>query len=328
MTPALSGSSSDVYSLTDCRQDVQTHLVAHTVCHPLLAKKRAAEKAAAREQAAREAAALAAAQVKNGPRWRPATAQARDAAGARVNGHATQRSVVTRPASAMARMTSTASDNLRRTFSQHDSRRAALSQEMADALDMRDKVFLSTLECEAPSKQRRAFAGPNRVLGGILDSSSAHPAPTTDFEGKHPASTVRLGTEVHAREFACTVMPPKVPAASSEELSRTMDGRLQAMMGWAERAADPASADAKLTDWFGKWLKSYELEQHAFKSAQIYGEVKMNETLNSSTLDRLANPSKSARFAVLRFEPMPQALHIICSPLRNSRRSLQDSSCL
>jgi hypothetical protein len=123
-------------------------------------------------------------------------------------------------------------------------------------------------------------------------------------------------------------MPPKVPAASSEELSRTMDGRLQAMMGWAERAADPASADAKLTDWFGKWLKSYELEQHAFKSAQIYGEVKMNETLNSSTLDRLANPSKSARFAVLRFEPMPQALHIICSPLRNSRRSLQDSSCL
>ena len=329
MTPALSGSSSDVYSLTDCRQDVQTHLVAHTVCHPLLAKKRAAEKVAAREQAAREAAALAAAKVKNGPRWRPSTAQARDAAGGRVNGHTTQRRVVTRPVSAMARMTSTASDNLRRTFSQHDSRMAALSQEMADpALDMRDKVFLSTLEGEAPSKQRRAFAGPNRVLGGILDSSSAHPAPTTDFEGKHPASTVRLGTEVHAREFACTVMPPKVPAASSEELSRTMDGRLQAMMGWAERAADPASADAKLTDWFGKWLKSYELEQHAFKSAQIYGEVKMNETLNSSTLDRLANPSKSARFAVLCLEPISQALHIICSPLRNSRRSLQDSSCL
>ena len=192
-------------------------------------------------------------------------------------------------------MTSTASDNLRRTFSQHDSRMAALSQHMVGpAVDMRDKVFLSTLEGETPSKQRRASTGPSRVLGGILDSSSAHPAPTTDFEGKQPADTVRLGAEVHAREYACTVMPPKLPPASSEEISRTMDGRLQAMLGWAERATDPAAADAKLTDWFGKWLKSYELEQNAFKSAQVYGEVKMNETLNSCSLDRLANPSKFA----------------------------------
>jgi hypothetical protein len=279
-----------------CPQDVHVHLVANTVCHPLLAKKRAAEKAAAREQAAREAAALAGASAPaRAPRWRPSTAQARDSLGARAHGHSTQRSVASRPASAMARMTSTASDNLRRTFSQHDSRMAALSQHMVGpAVDMRDKVFLSTLEGETPSKQRRASTGPSRVLGGILDSSSAHPAPTTDFEGKQPADTVRLGAEVHAREYACTVMPPKLPPASSEEISRTMDGRLQAMLGWAERATDPAAADAKLTDWFGKWLKSYELEQNAFKSAQVYGEVKMNETLNSCSLDRLANPSKFA----------------------------------
>ena len=32
-------------------------------------------------------------------------------------------------------------------------------------------------------------------------------------------------------------------------------------LGWAERASDSVQADAQLTDWFGKWLKSYELEQ-------------------------------------------------------------------
>ena len=71
---------------------------------------------------------------------------------------------------------------------------------------------------------------------------------------------------MHAREYACTVMPPKLPPASSEEISRTMDGRLQAMLGWAERATDPAAADAKLTDWFGKWLKF-----HVVISFLLYG---------------------------------------------------------
>ena len=273
---------------------MHSHLVANTVCHPLLAKKRAAEKAAALQEAAliRQKEASDAAK-KSSHGWRPSTAHLHNLAEGKKSRIAERGT--TRPASAMARLdTSLASDSLRRTFLEHDSRMAAFSQHTADpVIDMRDKTFLKVLEGETPSKQRRATTTSNRILRGILDTTTA--TLDTECEGDK-LDAVRMGAEVQPRDHACTIMPPKMPATSSAQLSRTMDARLEAMMGWAERAADSNAADAKLTDWFGKWLKSYELEQNAFKSAQVYGEVKMSETRHSSSLDRLGAPSEFAKY--------------------------------
>lgn len=275
---------------------MQTHLAANTICHPLIARRRAIEKAA-RLLAEKEAAIAAA----NDETWkkkaglsRPATAQGR--IGARLNGQGTHRGVM-RPASAMARMheqsTAGVSESLRKTFEEHDNRMAALSNQITlDAnVDMREAQFLKpNNEIDTPSKQRRA-TGIGRLLRGLLDSSTAVTVPTTDYEGGKP-EVVKMGAEVQPRDHACTVMPQKISKASIEELSRTMDARLEAMIGWAERATDPMAADAKLSDWFGKWLKSYEYEQHGFKSAQVYGEVKMSEIKHSSSLASIENPNR------------------------------------
>jgi hypothetical protein len=287
--------------VSSCPQNLHSNLVAHTVCHPLLAKKRAAEKAASREAALlaakADAAAAIAAQAKKRKSGglRPATAQGRGGMEDRFPGPATHRGGM-RPASAMARMTQYSgpqmSENMRRTFEAHERRMAAMSQTLVNpSVDMRDACVILDLEAETPSKQRRASASKNRILRGVLDYSSSVQEPTTNFED-NKAILVKMGSQSQPREKACTAMPPKMSAASTAELSRTMDARLDAIIGWAERETDSAATDAKLTDWFGKWLQSYELEQNVFKSAQVYGEVKMTEILNSASLDRLTTPNR------------------------------------
>ena len=264
---------------------MHAHLVANSVGHhPLLAKKKAAEKAAALEQAAMvEQAAAAAAAAKSKKPWlaqplyavRPATAHCRQ-----KSPSSSSRDAI-RPASAMARMA----------FAEHDSRMAAISQQLVEStFDMREGHFVKN--GEEPLKQRRvSAAGPKYIQSGLLDISTRIMLPTTDYGGGK-TDLVRMGAEVHSRKHACTEMPPKILTVRAAELSRTMDARLEAMIQWAEGATDSAAADAKLTDWFGKWLKSYEYEQNNFRSAQLYGEVKMSEIQNSSSLNRIERPNR------------------------------------
>jgi len=264
--------------------------MANTVCHPLLAKRRAAEKAALKSKAAEAAAAALAVPNKISRSQRPTTAQGRS------NGPGAAHTA--RPASAMARMNqshgSHLSESLRRTFAEHDSRMSAMPRAAfppSPKVDLRDANFVQMMPSETPSKVRRASAGPNRILSGFLDASKGATVLSTDFEGGR-AGVVKMGEQVLPRSTACTNMPPKVRAATSAELSRTMDARLETMIGWAERATDSSVADSRLSDWFGKWLTSYEQEQNAFRSAQVYGDIKMSEAVNSSSLQRLETPNR------------------------------------
>ena len=291
--------------------DLNANLIAYTMCeHPLLAKKRAAERAAAREAASLASQAAAAAAAEQAARkrksgapnlsgLRPATAIGRRCAGARRD--------TVRPASAMARMHAglppkdpgEVSEALRLTFENHDSRMRALAQSQKEfALnqptpDMRGASLVQIFQDETPSKQRRTSASNNRILSGVLDVSSAVQPLGSHSEGRSTELERAQASVTAPRpgDAASTMMPPRINVKNSDELSRTMDARLEAMLTWAEGEPEAASADAKLTDWFSKWLTSYELEQNAFRSAHVYGEVKMSETIHSSALQRLESPN-------------------------------------
>lgn len=269
------------YKIDILLQKIHDHLVAHTVCHPLLAKKRAAERALK----LKETQAAVVAETSKKTRARPETAQGRTKL---LSAH--------RPASAMARMNQSSvpqlSENLRRTFAEHDGRMSALSTCSASPkINMRDANFVHVMPVEIQSKTRRAPGVGNHMLRGILDTSKSVTEPTSDFEIGRPG-LAKMGASVQPKSAASNFEPPRISAATSAELSCTMDARLEAMICWAEGVSDPTAADAKLSDWFGKWLASYELEQSAFRSTQLYGDIKMCETLNSSSLQRLGTPNR------------------------------------